>query len=247
MRSSNKLELGIKLPENIIACPNLRETVAGAHILVFVMPHQFIKSLCAQMQGHIVPGAKAISLVKGFDCENNKINLISEYVRSILGVECSSLSGANVAEGVAREEFSETTIGYDDIESAQLFQQLFDMPYFRVNAVPDVAGVELCGALKNIIALAAGFVDGLKMGSNTKAAILRIGMLEMRKFAGMFYSNTIDEVFWDSAGLADLLTTCQFFALVSNDSSLIARECVSRACEGKASSFAWCFVHCLTL
>lgn len=179
-------------------------------VLVFVMPHQFIKPLCAEMRGHILPGAKGISLVKGFDCEHNKINLMSEYIRSTLGIECCSLSGANVAEGVASEQFSETTIGYhiDDFESAQLFQSLFDTPWFRVNAVADVAGVEICGALKNVVALAAGFSDGLGYGSNTKAAILRIGMYEMRKFAAMFYKDTIDEVFWDSAGLADLLTTC---------------------------------------
>jgi glycerol-3-phosphate dehydrogenase (NAD+) len=200
----------VKLPANIVATPNLREAVKDAHVLVFVMPHQFIKSLCHEIQGHVLPGAKAISLVKGFDCEGNQINLMSEYIRKTLGIECSSLSGANVAEGVANEQFSETTVGYnaDDFESAQLFQSLFDTPFFRVNAVADVAGVEICGALKNVIALAAGFCDGLGYGSNTKAAILRIGMYEMRKFAAMFYSDTIDEVFWDSAGIADLLTTC---------------------------------------
>lgn len=102
---------GIDLPDNIVATPNIREAVAGAHVLVFVMPHQFIKPLCAQIQGHILPGAKAISLVKGFDCENNQINLMSEYIRKTLGIECASLSGANVAEGVAKEQFSETTVG----------------------------------------------------------------------------------------------------------------------------------------
>jgi glycerol-3-phosphate dehydrogenase (NAD+) len=127
---------------------------------------------------------------------------MSEYINRTLGIECSSLSGANVAEGVAKEQFSETTVGYnpDDFESAQLFQSLFDTPWFRVNAVADVAGVEICGSLKNVIALAAGFCDGLGYGSNTKAAIIRIGMYEMRKFATLFYKDTIDEVFWDSAG-----------------------------------------------
>ena len=159
---------------------------------------QFIKSLCRQIQGHILPGAKAISLVKGFDCENNQINLMSEFIKKTLNIECASLSGANVAEGVAQEQFSETTVGYspDDFESAQLFQSLFDTHFFRVNCVADVAGVEICGALKNIIALAAGFCDGLGYGSNTKAAILRIGMGEMRKFAAMFYTGSCEETFW---------------------------------------------------
>jgi len=201
---------GIALPRNIKADSDILRVVQGAHVLVFVMPHQFIRPLCEQIQGHVLPGAKGISLVKGFDVEGGQINLMSEFVKKTLGIECSSLSGANVAEGVAAEQFSETTIGYhqDDYESAQLFQSLFDTPWFRVNAVPDVAGVEICGALKNIIALAAGFVDGLGYGSNTKAAILRIGLYEMRKFAGMFYKDTIEETFWDSAGMADLLTTC---------------------------------------
>ncbi len=81
------------------------------------------------------------------------------------------------------------------------------MPYFRVDCIPDPAGVELAGALKNVIALAAGFCDGLGLGSNSKAAILRIGLLEMKKFAAMFYPNTIEETLWNSAGVADLITT----------------------------------------
>ena len=96
---------GIQLPHNIRADPDIRRVVAGAHVLVFVMPHQFIKSLCTEIQGHVLPGAKAISLVKGFDCENNQINLMSEFIRKTLHIECCSLSGANVAEGVAAEQF----------------------------------------------------------------------------------------------------------------------------------------------
>lgn len=100
---------GITLPDNIVADSDIRRVVSGAHVLVFVMPHQFIKGLCQRMQGHVTPGAKAISLVKGFDCENNQINLMSEYIRKTLGIECCSLSGANVAEGVAQEQFRSGT------------------------------------------------------------------------------------------------------------------------------------------
>jgi glycerol-3-phosphate dehydrogenase (NAD+) len=68
--------------------------------------------------------------------------------------------------------------------------------------------VEICGALKNVVALAAGFCDGLGFGTNTKAAIIRIGMVEMRRFAHSFFFNVKDETFWDSTGLADLITAC---------------------------------------
>lgn len=199
---------GVKFGENVRAVSDLRTAIKGCTILVFVVPHQFIQSICKEMRGHVEEGAKAVSLVKGFDCEHNKINLMSEYIRDILGVEVNSLSGANVAKDIANEQFSESTIGYANIESASILQQLFDRPYFRVNCVPDVAGVEICGALKNVVALASGFCDGLGLGTNTKAAILRMGLLEIRLFCKLFYHGTIREVFWESCGMADLITTC---------------------------------------
>jgi len=113
-----------------------------------------------------------------------------------------------VAKNIAARQFSETTLGYTDIETAKIWQQLFDTPYFRVNGVPDVAGVEVCGAVKNIIALAAGFCDGMNYGSNTKAAIIRIGVEEMRNFASIFFDGVLEDTFFDSAGWADVITTC---------------------------------------
>ncbi|KAK2661612.1 hypothetical protein Ddye_000186 [Dipteronia dyeriana] len=79
---------------------------------------------------------------------------------------------------------------------------------FIVTAVQDVEGVELCGTLKNIVAIAAGLVDGLEMGNNTKAAIMRIGLREMKALSKLLFSSVKDSTFFESCGVADLITTC---------------------------------------
>lgn len=83
-------------------------------------------------------------------------------IQDALGIRSCVLSGANIANEVAEERFCETTIGYRNQADGQLFKEIFNTPFFRVNIVEDVVGVELCGALKNIIAIGGGLVDGLK-------------------------------------------------------------------------------------
>ena len=109
---------------------------------------------------------------------------------------------------VARDDFCESTVGFADEKNGEVWQRLLDCPTFRVGSINDVAGVELCGALKNVVALGAGFCDGLGMGGNTKAAIIRIGLKETIKFARMFFTGVQGDTFLESCGLADLVTTC---------------------------------------
>lgn len=116
--------------------------------------------------------------------------------------------GANLANEVADEKFCETTIGVKDKKMAPILRDLFQTPNFRVVVSDDVDAVEICGALKNIVACGAGFVDGLGLGDNTKAAVIRLGLMEMIKYVDVFYPGSKLATFFESCGVADLITTC---------------------------------------
>merc|ERR1711988_1682370 len=160
------------------------------------------------MGASIAPGAKCLSAIKGIDFDENGIVLISDIIRKELNADCSVLMGANVANDMASDAFCETTIGYKDDANGELFRLAYDDFSLKVGTVEDTVGVELCGALKNIVAIGAGFCDGLGYGGNTKAAIIRIGLKEMKKFCNMFYDGIDDDTFLESCGVADLITTC---------------------------------------
>lgn len=123
-------------------------------------------------------------------------------------IPCAVLMGANLANEVADEKFCETTIGVKDQKMAPILRDLFQTPNFRVVVSDDVDAVEICGALKNIVACGAGFVDGLALGDNTKAAVIRLGLMEMIKFVDVFYPGSKLATFFESCGVADLITTC---------------------------------------
>uniref|UniRef100_A0A669EV61 Glycerol-3-phosphate dehydrogenase [NAD(+)] n=1 Tax=Oreochromis niloticus TaxID=8128 RepID=A0A669EV61_ORENI len=171
---------GHKLPKNVVAVPDIIEAVKGAKILVFVIPHQFIGKLCDQMKPHIAEEAIGISLIKGIDEGPEGLTLISDIIREKLQIEVSVLMGANIASEVADEKFCETTIGARNEANGHIFKELMQTPNFRIAVVRESDTVELCGALKNIVAVGAGFCDG-SVSSTT---------------------------FLESCGVADLITTC---------------------------------------
>lgn len=201
----------IPLPRNLVAVPHLKDVVKDATLIVFVTPHQFLHTVLRELSapGVIRKGARAVTAIKGVQVDGTDISTFASLIEGQLGVPCSALSGANIALEVAKEQFCETTIGVPGPADAALWEAVFDAPTFRVSTVDDVAGVSLSGALKNVVALAAGMVDGLGLGGNTKAAVLRIGLQEMREFCLEFFDGSKPETFSnESAGIADLITTC---------------------------------------
>uniref|UniRef100_B4XU25 Glycerol-3-phosphate dehydrogenase [NAD(+)] n=1 Tax=Triatoma infestans TaxID=30076 RepID=B4XU25_TRIIF len=200
---------GHKLPENVVAVPDLVNAACDADFLVFVVPHQFVEGICKSLVGKIKSSAVGLSLIKGFEKkEGGGIELISSVIKRNLNIDVCVLMGANIASEVASGKFCETTIGCVDKKNAELLHKLIETDYFRVKVVQDVNTVELCGALKNIVAPAAGFIDGLGYGENTKAAIIRIGLMEMINFIDYFYPKSKVTTYFESCGIADLITTC---------------------------------------
>ncbi|MFH4980610.1 hypothetical protein AB6A40_007319 [Gnathostoma spinigerum] len=221
---------GKKLPANVIAVPDLRAACESSDVLIFVIPHQFISNVCKQIAGHIKTGAHGVSLVKIrekphsvlrniinaqqqtkglMNSKKGGIRLVSEEIHDILGIDVSVLMGANLAPEVANDDFCEATIGCKgSAETRSMLKKLFQTENFRINVVRDAHTVELCGALKNIVACAAGITDGLGYGDNTKAAVIRLGLMEITKFVEHFYPGSNLQTFFESCGIADLITTC---------------------------------------
>ncbi|XP_057411382.1 glycerol-3-phosphate dehydrogenase 1-like protein isoform X2 [Balaenoptera acutorostrata] len=155
-----------------------------------------------------LPGHKLPENV-GIDEGPEGLKLISDIIREKMGIDISVLMGANIANEVAAGKFCETTIGSKVMENGLLFKELLQTPNFRITVVDDADTVEVCGALKNIVAVGAGFCDGLRCGDNTKAAVIRLGLMEMIAFARIFCKGQVSTAtFLESCGVADLITTC---------------------------------------
>ncbi|XP_013202075.1 glycerol-3-phosphate dehydrogenase 1-like protein [Microtus ochrogaster] len=204
---------GHKLPENVVAVPNLSEAVQDADLLVFVIPHQFIHKICDEITGKVPKKALGITLIKGIDEGPEGLKLISDIIREKMGIDISVLMGANIASEVAAGKFCETTIGEaaegPSTGSTQLLQKLMQTPNLSVTVMKYPGSAPPLWSLQNIVAVGAGFCDGLRCGDNTKAAVIRLGLMEMIAFAKIFCKGQVSTAtFLESCGVADLITTC---------------------------------------
>lgn len=137
--------------------------------------------------------------------------------------------GPNIARDVGEGELTEAVLGYQQPDNARLLRQLFETPAFLVTPTPDAAGAEMCGTLKNVVALAAGFVDGCGWGVNAKSTVMRQGLEEMRLLAKALYPTVRDDTFFLPCGVADLVATC-----FGGRNRLVAEAYARAQCEGSS-------------
>ena len=218
---------GVELPISVKATSNLERALGEAEAIVLATPSKAVRAQCEQMKPYYQPGTPLVLLSKGV--ENTSGLLLLDVVSSVLSDNDSAsrtqpqpstlpsslltlnsplavLSGPNHAEEVARGVLSATLVASENPEVAELFQGLFASETFRVYTSADVLGVQLCGAAKNIIALAAGILAGSGYGDNTAAMLMTRGLAEISRLVEALGGES--QTCMGLAGMGDLIVTC---------------------------------------
>jgi glycerol-3-phosphate dehydrogenase (NAD(P)+) len=204
-RINDKYLANVKLPENINITSDLDKKLLEADIIILAVPTQNVRELLEKLKDIISKNAIIVNLSKGL--EKDTLYRISQICYEIIPAnKYVVLSGPSHAEEVALRMPTTVVAASDHIESAKIAQDVFMNDYFRVYTNSDVIGVEIGGALKNVIALAAGISDGLGFGDNTKAALINRGIQEISRLAEKMGADKL--TFLGLAGIGDLIVTC---------------------------------------
>ncbi|MDD7409002.1 MAG: NAD(P)H-dependent glycerol-3-phosphate dehydrogenase [Anaerovoracaceae bacterium] len=204
-RENRKYLQDVKIPENVEITSDLEYALRDRDIVIFVVPAQAFRETFANASEYLKPGTVVVNCAKGI--ELGTLKRVSEIVKEIRpDLPFVVLSGPSHAEEVGRLMPTTLTAASDDEGCAKLIQDLFMTESMRVYTNDDVVGVEVGGALKNIIALAAGISDGMGYGDNAKAALMTRGLTEMARMGEKMGGERI--TFMGLAGLGDLIVTC---------------------------------------
>jgi len=199
---------GILIPPAISVTSDIGGAVQGADMLVAAVPSQFVRSVIAAVPPHALDRATIVNVAKGV--EVGTLMTMSEVFRDVLpgfpAGRIATISGPSHAEEVSRGIPTTVVAASTSIDTARLVQGAFMVPAFRVYASTDLRGVELGGALKNVIAIAAGIVEGAGLGDNTKAALMTRGIAEITRVGVRMGAEL--RTFTGLSGIGDLMVTC---------------------------------------
>lgn len=203
-RENRRYLPGVLLPEGLQFTHSPEEALEDASLVVIAVPTAWLRETLEGFRGLLPRGAPLVSLVKGI--EPRTLLRPSQVLREVFpGRPVAVISGPSHAEEVARRVPSSVVAAAASRDFTRRLQKAFGTPHFRVYSNPDPVGVELGGALKNVIAIAAGLVEGLGYGDNTKAALVTRGIVEMRRLAMRMGAK--GSTFFGLAGIGDLITT----------------------------------------
>jgi len=196
---------GIKIPSSIYITYDLNEATNFSNDIVLAVPSQYLRSILKKIKSRNLSDKLFLSVVKGI--EEESLLRMSDVVLGELGkVKLAVLSGPNISHEIARGMPAVSVVASKDHDVAKHFQDILMCDSFRIYTNRDVTGVELGGSLKNVIALACGISDGLKFGTNAKAALLTRGIVEMARLGVAMGAKR--DTFFGISGLGDLVTTC---------------------------------------
>ena len=196
---------GVKLPDNIMIEADLKTALTDEDVVVMAVPSPVVRMVAKQMSPFIKDGQIIVNVAKGI--EDVTYKTLSDIIEEeIPNAEVCVLSGPSHAEEVGRGIPTTVVVGAKNKETAEMLQDVFMNKVFRVYTSSDIVGIELGGALKNVIALAAGTVDGLGYGDNTKAALMTRGIAELTRLGEALGGKP--ETFSGLTGVGDLIVTC---------------------------------------
>lgn len=195
---------GLALSENVSPSDDLRESVAEADVILLVVPTQFVRRVIEGMAAYIKPQAMLVTAAKGI--EKTTLKTVSQIIRELTGNFRAVISGPSFAEEVSKKKPTAITLGVEDQQRGHALQEVFNSGNFRVYTHDDLLGIELGGALKNVIAIASGICDGLGLGLNARAALITRGLAEMVRLGEKMGAK--ERTFSGLSGLGDLVLTC---------------------------------------
>lgn len=208
-KRENQLFLpGVSLPASLSATNSLAEAVQGADCLIFAVPSHVARSVLREMTSLLPQPIPFVSATKGI--EEDTLDLVTQVMKDVLPSHMDGsllvLSGPSFATEVSRGQPTALCLAGQDTQIVKTIQGLFMTPSFRVYADDDLIGVQLGGALKNVMALAAGVVDGLELGHNARAALITRGLSEMVRLGMAMGADP--RTFYGLSGVGDLILTC---------------------------------------
>lgn len=196
---------GTALPKTIKATNSLEEAASNAEVIITAIPSQFLRNIAKKFSGYVKKDTIIVNLAKGI--ENDTYKRMSQVIQDeIQDVKIVALSGPNHSEEVSRKMPTATVIASEDKDCLQLVKDILSTNYFKVYPHDDIIGTEICGAIKNITAIASGVVEGLGFGDNSKGSIITLGLTEMNKFGKFFGAKRA--TMYGLAGVGDLVATC---------------------------------------